>query len=180
MVAITLLFIHLFNLAGYQLLFEYFIIQSDKHLTQQLDSRQYDEEQLVEVKLPLHLPYLTNWNEYERVDGEMEVKGVYYSYVKRKVCNDTLYLLCLPNQNKTQFSRSKHNYAIQVNGMSAGAPGSKAPVKKILLAAEYQAPVSQYRVEPLAAAAIVPAGFHTGAIPDPFVRVPYQPPRSLA
>lgn len=180
MVAITLLFIHLFNLAGYQLLFEYFIFQSDKHLSQQLDSRHYDEEQLVEVKLPLHLPYLTNWNEYERVDGEMEVKGVYYSYVKRKVCNDTLYLLCLPNQNKTQFSQSKHNYAVQVNGMSAGAPNSKGPVKKILLAAEYQAPASHYMVEPVAAAAIIPAGFHSDSIPDPLFRVPLQPPRLLA
>jgi hypothetical protein len=63
--AILLLAVHLFNLAGYTLLFEYYMQQSDKQLTQQLDNNQYNDSGLIEVKIALHTPYLTSWSAYE-------------------------------------------------------------------------------------------------------------------
>ena len=99
-----LLAIHLFNLTGYTLLFDYFIQRSNEQLAQQLETHQYNDNELIEVKIAMHTPYLSSWSDYERIDGEAEVDGIYYSYVKRKIHNDTLYLLCIPNKNKTQLS----------------------------------------------------------------------------
>ncbi|MDF2189116.1 hypothetical protein [Paraflavitalea sp. CAU 1676] len=180
MIAITLLVIHLFNLAGYHLFYGYFIAQSDKHLVQQLDKRQYQDDQLLEVKLPLHLPYLTNWNDYERVDGEMEVNGVFYNYVKRKVHNDTLFLLCVPNQPKTQFHQSRHDYASQVNGMSTTGHTSRSVVKKIALSAEFQEPVLKYTIVGTVETFIAPAGYLSAGPHLAFVQDTYKPPRVLA
>src|SRR5690348_9430337 len=115
--------IHLFNLAGYTLLFDYFIQRSDERLVHQLDTHQYNDNELIEVKIALHTPYLSSWSEYERVDGEAEVNGTYYTYVKRKINNDTLYLLCLPNKNKTQLNAARTDYANKVHDV----PNAKDP-----------------------------------------------------
>lgn len=157
MFAITLLIIHLFNLAGYAILFEYFIVQSDKQLVSQLDASQYNDNELIVVKIPLPMPYLSNWNEYERVNGEIEFNGVYYNYVKRKLCNDTLFLLCLPNKSKTQFYHARHEYAKQVNGTPSGENNDGSLIKKINITSEYNQPVSGYQFMLVAA----PTKYHT-------------------
>lgn len=122
--------------------------RSDEHLTQQLDNHQYNDSELIEVKIALHTPYLTNWSDYERVDGEAEVNGVYYSYVKRKIYNDTLHLLCLPNKNKTRLHSVSIDYAGKVNDVPVNAKDTGA-LKKNPAATEYRQPVAQFTIGPV-------------------------------
>jgi hypothetical protein len=136
--------VHLFNLAGYSLLFDFFIHQSDQQLIQQLDKNQYTDAELFEVKVPLNMPYITNFSDYERVDGEMEVNGIYYNYVKRKVYNDTLYLMCLPNKNKTRLSAARNEYAATAQDAPAEQKG--ASLKKHPGAGEYRQPVMLFSI----------------------------------
>ncbi len=111
LLAIPLLAIYLFNTVGYQLLFSLLIQHSDKLLVQRLDQNQYDDNDLLQIKIPLHLPYYSSQSDYERLDGEANYKGVAYRYVKRKVANDTLYILCLKNEAKTQLKGAQTDYA---------------------------------------------------------------------
>jgi hypothetical protein len=115
LIAILLLAIQLFNLAGYSLVFRYFITQSEQKFVKQLDERQYNDADLVLISVPLNLPYMQNWTEFERVDGMVEMEGVTYNYVKRRVFNDTLYVMCLPNQQRNQLVKAKSIYAAEVN-----------------------------------------------------------------
>jgi hypothetical protein len=140
-----LLAVHLFNLAGYTLLFEYFIQRSDRQLTQQLDKNEYNDSELIEVKIALHTPYLTSWSDYERVDGEATVNGVYYSYVKRKIHSDTLYLLCLPNKNKTLLNAARIEYANKVQDVPTNGEDT-GTIKKSPTNSEYDQPVTQFHV----------------------------------
>jgi len=105
--AILLITIYLVNLAGGAMLFEYLIQKNDRLLTERIDEGDYDISQLVEVKVPLRLHYYSSSLHYERYYGEAEVDGRYYSYVMRKVFNDTVYLLCLPNHSKAELKKGQ-------------------------------------------------------------------------
>lgn len=170
-----LLAIHLFNLTGYTLLFDYFIQRSNEQLAQQLDTHQYNDHELIEVKIAMHTPYLSSWSEYERIDGEAEVDGIYYSYVKRKIHNDTLYLLCIPNKNKTQLTAARIEYANNVQDVPANA---KNTLKKNPAGFEYQQPVAQFTVRTITTTSRQP--FHHPAISasQAFITGPYHPPRA--
>ncbi len=62
---------YLFNLAGYNIFFQYSIQKADERIVRQLDNNQYNDNQLIEVKVKLNLPYMSDWSGYERYDGEM-------------------------------------------------------------------------------------------------------------
>ena len=152
-IAILLLAVYLFNLAGYSLVFNYFISLAEQQFVTQLDDNKYDDAQLVEISLPLHLPYLQNSNGFERVDGSVEKDGIDYSYVKRRILNDTLYIMCLPNQQRTQLIQEKSRYAGDVNDFASTKKEKESTAKKAAPSTEYNNAIVQYRCQlPFAAA----------------------------
>jgi hypothetical protein len=157
-------------------LFDYFIQRSDKQLVQRLDNHQYNDNDLIEVKIPLHTPYLTSWSDYERIDGEAEVNGLFYTYVKRKIYNDTLYLLCLPNKNKTELNAARSAYANNVQDVPANAKDT-ATCKKNPAASEYHQPVVQFTIAALSTATGKPCIRPCDPVLQPFITGPYHPPR---
>lgn len=134
--AILLLVIHVFNLAGYTLLFGFLQQQNYKATLAQIERGAYSDEDLILVKVPMTIPYSTNWNDYERYDGEIEWGGVHYNYVKRKLQNDTLYVMCLPNTVQTNLHKAQKQYADHVNDLPAQKKNDTG-VKKVSLAGEY-------------------------------------------
>ncbi|OQP66255.1 hypothetical protein A3860_12180 [Niastella vici] len=171
-----MLAVHGFNLAGYTLLFDYFIQQSNEQLVQQLDNHQYNDNELIEVTIPLHTPYLTSWSDYERVDGEAEVNGLYYTYVKRKIHNDTLYLLCLPNRTKTQLTAARIDYAHKVHDVPSNAAETGA-LKKNPAGSEYHQPAAPFTFTVITTV----TGEQVPHAPTPVLHAystaPYHPPR---
>src|SRR3954468_10461810 len=83
--AILLLALFVFNTAAYRLLIEYVQARADAKLEARLDKGYYNKDELITVKVPINLPYQTNWKEFERIDGEMNVNGTVYKYVKRVI-----------------------------------------------------------------------------------------------
>ena len=72
--------------------------QADLRLERQLDNNEYDDSGLVSIKVPAtHLAYYTNSVQYERVDGKIEIGSKLYKFVKRRLFNDTLELICIPD-----------------------------------------------------------------------------------
>ncbi|MDE3214712.1 MAG: hypothetical protein KGM98_15900 [Bacteroidota bacterium] len=102
-----------------------------------LDANHFDENELLQIKVALHTPYIQNSGEYERCDGQIEYKGVQYNYVKRMVYNDTLYLYCIPNTEGTRILKTKNFYAEQNNGNLPERGTGQSVMKKINLANEY-------------------------------------------
>ena len=124
--AISLILIFLFNLAGCRVLLQYWEVQENTKLEVKLDRQQYNDEDLVEIKIPIHLPYHNNWNDFERYDGEIDIDGVHYKYVKRKICNDSLVLLCIPNEIKTKISTARDEFFSLVNDLQKDAGNAKS------------------------------------------------------
>ena len=115
--AILLLSILIFNSWGYRWMIYYFEEKATTRLEHKLEIGDYDESMLVEVKIPLQLPYYTNWTEYERHYGETEWNGQHYQYVKRKLYNDTLYLLCIPHTEKNNIQIAAADIFRSVNNI---------------------------------------------------------------
>ncbi|MBC7903287.1 MAG: hypothetical protein H7Y27_07675 [Gemmatimonadaceae bacterium] len=98
--------------------------KADTNLEAKLDRNQYSEEQLIEIRVPLNMPYQTGYNEFERVDGEVIVDGVHYKYVKRKIEDGQLVLKCIPNETKQRILNARDEFFKLVNDLENGAKKS--------------------------------------------------------
>ena len=119
--AILLMCLFLFNLVGYRLLISHWKQESDRSLVSKLDRGDYTKESLVEIKLAAPLTYPRDMPAFERADGEIEVGGVFYRYVKMKWYNDTLSLLVVHNTEKSNLQSRQHDYYQH----TADLPGSQ-------------------------------------------------------
>lgn len=97
-----------------------------------MDQNNYDESDLITIKTKLNLPYYTGSNQYERVYGSINIEGADYQYVKRRVHNDTLELLCLPNQTSTKL-RAVHNELTKALADGQASTPKKSTTIKISL-----------------------------------------------
>ncbi|MBV9963537.1 MAG: hypothetical protein JO072_14935 [Parafilimonas sp.] len=102
-----------------------------------LDDNKYNENDLIQVKVALNAPYIQGNGNYERYDGIIEYNGVQYNYVKRMIQNDTLYLYCIPNKEKTDISNIKRLYAKQNADDTSGKTSEQTALKKINFLIEY-------------------------------------------
>ena len=98
---------------------------ADKQLEVQLDNNDYDESQLIEVRVALNVPYQNDQSDFERHYGEMEVDGKYYTYVKRKVENGFLVLKCIPNDSKQKIKEAGDDFFKMANGLDQDQPDKK-------------------------------------------------------
>lgn len=131
--AILILLVYLFNLGGYQLVFLHLEKQSGRQFVARIDNNAYDEADLMEIRVPINLPYHQNWADYERYDGEVVVDGVHYSYVKRKLVNDSMSFLCLPNTDRSRLQNARETFFSLVNDIQSddGKQTQSDPVSKL-------------------------------------------------
>ena len=123
--AISLLILLLFNFVGYRLLFYAMQKQADRELVTKLDNAVYDESELITITVPLTLPYLTNWKDFERTDGEIKLDGKIYHYVKQKVYEGQLILMCLPDEQKMHLENAKDDFFKLANELLSNSSSSK-------------------------------------------------------
>ena len=115
--AILLITILFFNWYGYRIVTSILTDNADKKLELKLDNNQYDESQLIELKVPLNVPYQNDQADFERYYGEIEIDGMHYTYVKRKVQDGYLILKCIPNSSKDQIKIAGNDYFKLTNGL---------------------------------------------------------------
>ncbi len=90
---------------------------ADQQLELQLDNNDYDESQLIEVKIALNIPYQKEESGFERHYGEIKVDGKSYTYVKRKIENGFLVLKCISNNAKEKIKTAGNDYFKRANGL---------------------------------------------------------------
>lgn len=136
--AILLLSVYLFNLVGYTLLLRLLQRRNASQTSQMIESGNYSEADLVLIKVPTSFTPVGNRSEYVRCDGEIERDGTHFNYVKCKISNDTLYLLCLRNDDRKKLNDARDKYAKQMGDIPSSAQkGDGANGKKTGISAEY-------------------------------------------
>jgi hypothetical protein len=86
-----------------------------------MDAIQTDPAGAITVKIPINLPYQTNWKDFERIDGDMTYKGVTYKYFKRKIYNDSLILVCIKFKEKNIIQTANDDYFKKVNDLATSS-----------------------------------------------------------
>jgi hypothetical protein len=93
-------------------------IKSDLRLEAQIDNNNYDESELISVKVPAeHLSYYKSSEQFERVSGQIEIKGLQYNYVKRRLYNDSIEMLCIPNHMAMHLKNAANDFFKLVNDL---------------------------------------------------------------
>lgn len=105
--AILLIMIFSFNIFGYRILYTYLANKADTRLELALDIEAYDDADLISIKQATNLPYYNNSKTFERLNGEVNINGTIYKYVKCRIYNDSLEMLCIPHIAKMQIQNSK-------------------------------------------------------------------------
>lgn len=125
--AVLLLILFIFNAGGYRVLISYQQEKEDFEFAKALDRGNYNDEDLVAVKVPLNLPYQTGSENFVRVNGEINWNGQVYNYVKRKVINDTIVLLCIKHETKSELQQIVNDYFGNINDLP-GKDSNKKPL----------------------------------------------------
>ena len=181
--AILLIALFLFNLFGYRVLFQYEQQQSDMRLEASLDKQDYSDADLVTIKVPLSLPYINNQQSFERINGEITVNGKILKYVKRKISDGNLILLCLPDQNKMRIESAKDEFFKYANDLvqnnhSGKSNNSKAGVFKNLLS-EYYVSAADYAPVFHTADLFYNITSQSKFLPSSHYKLPEQPPEVI-
>src|ERR1700748_1665516 len=141
-----MLLVILFNLGGYSLFFQYMINRSDNKIIYRINHNHYRNSELVEVKIPVNLPTLQDWTEYAEVSGQVQFKNNKYNYAEIKMTRDTLYLLVIPNHDRTKLVNANIIYAKQVNDIPLSKKSHNSLIKKSISETEYRYTTLNYKI----------------------------------
>ncbi len=151
---------------------------NESNLALQLDNEQYDDADLISIKTPLNLPYYTNSKEYERAYGSIEIEGIEYEYVKRRVSNDSLELLCLPDKIHQKLQSAKVDFFKMSNDIPGSSQNKKNTSLKNVLP-EFCEQLSAYSFNPVYKIGTKYFIFHAKIISSTFSLVEEQPPEQM-
>ncbi|MFM1934949.1 MAG: hypothetical protein RL360_1830 [Bacteroidota bacterium] len=88
-----------------------------------------ETEETVVVKIPINLPYQTDWVSAEDVDGSVRQGDEFYEMKSRKVENDTLVTVMVKDRNARE---NFFDLAEQVNEHLTDEPGSTPAKTKLI------------------------------------------------
>ncbi|RFZ91797.1 hypothetical protein D0C36_10105 [Mucilaginibacter conchicola] len=131
-IAIGFLLICLFNISGPLILRQYASYLAERFYNKQISNGLYNKSDLTEIKLPAHMPNITDWPGYENVSGQIKFDDVAYNYVAMRITRTAIYLKCVPNYETTRLSTENVLVSKGVSKVPV-SPKDHLPTLKILL-----------------------------------------------
>ncbi|GGH21782.1 hypothetical protein GCM10007352_34740 [Mucilaginibacter phyllosphaerae] len=161
------------------LLQNYMVERADRHMNDLISHNLYNPNALIELKVKQNLPGISEWADYKNVSGSIQLKNACYNYVKLKFTRDTLYVMCVPNYEKTKLIDNNVIYAKQINDIPTNKKANDTTAKKGGADSKYDHP--QLVISFLWFESFPPQGaakVYTLNAP-PFIPVPGQPPQVI-
>ncbi len=178
--AILLLSVHLFYLGGYTLVFQYFINRADSQMDKQVYGSKIENANLILLKVPVNMPTVTDWTDYETVAGQIQVKDAYYNYVRLKMTHDTMYFVCLANKAKTNLVKANKITANQIADVPVSKKSADPLFKKITVLSEYNLQSFEYNHSIFGAALTNSHRAVSACVSNPYIESPGKPPNLIA
>jgi hypothetical protein len=101
----------LLNSLGYYGIFVGIKVKNTREVQGSFDREDYSGNEALTFAVPLTVPYYTSPTaEYERVDGEFERNGEVYRLVKQKLYRDTLYVVCVKDDQEKKINQDMTDY----------------------------------------------------------------------
>ncbi len=80
-----------------------------------IERQSYNTEKTITLKIPVSLPYQIYADGFKRVQGEFEHEGTFYNLIEQKIANDTLYIVCVENEIKSQIKTKQVDFEKAAN-----------------------------------------------------------------
>jgi hypothetical protein len=176
--AILLLLLLAFNWYGYRIVIALMQDKADRRLEARIDNSDYDESQLIEIRMPMNMPYQQRFTDFERTYGQVEIDGKTYTYVKRKVEGDVVILKCIVNKSRQQLKTIDNDLTKANSGVETDPPGKQQQPSSFAknFWSEYDGENSIVTISqnnPLHSHALTAYFFY---IPEVNINTPHQPP----
>jgi hypothetical protein len=128
--SILLLGILAFNILGYRIYFNIAENKSTAIAENKIQNNDFDKQDLVTYKFSAkQLPYYTNSKNFELANGEVDVNGTVMTYIKKRIYNDSIEYVCLPNTHKTEIRNARDEFFKLVNDLN-NLTQNKTPKKQ--------------------------------------------------
>ncbi len=176
--SIILLLVLLFNMIGYRAWFYYAEGKADAAMEARLDQHQYNENELVAFTIPLNNPYQLEQKSFERANGEININGKILKYVKRRVSDGNLTLLCIPDNHKNILKKAKSDYENATNDLTSNA--GRSGMQKSFSGNEYINQYGSMGVWEYGSSNPVYTSFNISRFSDPNIASPGKPPQYMA
>lgn len=166
----------MFNMGGYMLLFQYFIKHSDDFANEQISKGLYKPDELVEIKIPVHVPTAQAQEDFQAISGQVKLAENDYNYVAMKMTRDTMYLMCIPNYEKTRLIGGNIITAKNVSDSPLAKKNHLPVEKKSGIDTNYNYPVTLLNttIDALALRPVFTDLIQN--IPSAYLSTPVQPP----
>ncbi|MDF7818393.1 hypothetical protein P1X15_12335 [Runella sp. MFBS21] len=127
LVSILLFSLLLYNMVGYSIV--YWLGGNVALHKQEIQSDSTLNEEYITVKVPVALPYQTNWTAPQPVQGSIQVGEEFFEMVEQIMLNDTLYITCKSDHHarKNFFALAQHidNHIKDYNGSTHDSSKNK-------------------------------------------------------
>jgi hypothetical protein len=111
-IATLMLVLFLLNVLGYYGIFEGLKAQSEIAWSSQAGENEEGLGQTVTFAIPLAVPYATDSQEYQQIQGQFEYGGEVYQLVKQKLLRDTLYVVGVKDEASSMWGRALADYVM--------------------------------------------------------------------
>ena len=179
--SIILLLILLFNMVGYRAWFYYAEQKADMAMEGRLDKAQYNENELVTLSIPLRNPYQLEQKSFERVNGEISFEGKIFKYVKRRITDGNLVILCIPDNHKMILKNAKSAFGNQANDMTNNPnKNSSHNAQKNFNGSDYEANLYKFHIPLVVSTQTIQNGSLILSLLDNHMTAPGKPPEFRA
>ena len=113
----------LFNSVGLYLVFLGLNYGANERMEQRLDNGLYKNCQTITIKVPLYLPYQSDWQHFHRVDGKLDFQGKHYNAVKHRIFRDTMYTVFVRNNYKNRLDEKMDQLVSLFSGFTGSGSG---------------------------------------------------------
>ncbi len=167
---------------GYRAWFYYAEKKADAVMEANLDNEQYNVNDLVALTIPLDNPYQLEQKTFERVNGEISYQGKTFKYVKRKVADGNLIILCIRDDHKMVLKKAKTEYGNIANDFTGNGKNSSRPgIQKNFNGNDYiEHQYANVPMWPFANYDLTYFSFNSDCFADPHISLPGKPPRFRA
>lgn len=118
---------------GYQLVFDTIDIYVKASTARKIDKGEYQPSQLTTIVVDLELPYTSNWQQFEKIEGEIWVDNVPHRFVERIYRDGKMIYHCLPDIDGIKLNDARSAVASVSLDLEPGSHSNAAKIPIVQL-----------------------------------------------
>ena len=148
-------------------------------MVKQIFDNKIDDAKLIEIKIPVNMPTVQDWNDYEVIEGQIQLKDAFYNYVRLKMTRDTMFFICIANTTKTRLVKANIITEREISDVPLSKKGDTAS-KKINTLSEYNLQAFHYQYSAFSTIVKHNIWSESYELSDPYISSPGKPPNFIS